>query len=469
MKELRRKMRLVGILIVCMFVALSGWYAMTVYSQGSVWASNAYNQRANRSNVQMGDITDRDARALATTAEDGSRAYSQNESVRRALSQTVGDTMGMSGTGVENYHSATLLNISGSLTDRLRAIFTGTKTTGSSIALTVDAELTTYISSIFPDGYKGAVCVINYKTGEILSMVSKPDYDPAALVSRTSEAEIADTAYLNRCLQGLYTPGSTFKIVTLASALENDANVINQKFVCSGAWNYENGSIGCAGGAVHGELNLVTALAKSCNITYGKLAYQLGITRLSQTAEAFGFNENFKFGDFAVYNSTFPTDSTDTSDLVWAGIGQSTVLVTPLHMTMITGTVANGGTMMKPYLVARIVNSLGITTYAGQPSVYRQVISESTASTIASGMYLAVKSGTATKAAISGYTVCGKTGSAETSNDKSVATNAWFTGFVADDAHPYAVAVVVEQGGAGGTVAAPIGQKALQKAIEVVG
>ena len=470
MKELRRKMRLVGVVIVCLFVGLSAWYGMTVYSQGSVWASNAYNARTNRSKVKMGDITDRDQRTLATTLEDGTRQYLENDAARRALSQTVGDQMGMSGTGVENYHSATLLNISGSLTDRLRAAFSGSKTAGSSIQLTVDAELTAYISSVFPEGHDGAVCVINYRTGEILAMVSRPDYDPSALSNRTSGASVEDTAYLNRCLQGLYTPGSTFKIVTLASALENDPNVIRQTFVCSGSWDYgTTRPIGCAGSAVHGEMNLVTALSKSCNITYGKLAYQLGMARLGTTAETFGFNENFKFGDFLIYNSSFPSDKKDVNDLVWSGVGQSEVLVTPLHMAMIAGSVANGGTMMQPWLVERITNSLNITTYTGQSAVYRQVMSGSTADIIAGAMAQAVQSGTATKAAVSGYTVCGKTGSAEVSDDKSVKTNAWFTGFVADKDHPYAVAVVVEQGGAGGTVAAPVGAKALRAAIEVVG
>ena len=469
MRELRGKMRLVGALIVCLFVGLGVWYGYTVYSQGSVWASNPYNTRSNGSTAHMGDITDRDGNTLAHTASDGTRQYLTSESARRALSQTIGDQMGMSGTGVENYYSSTLLNISGSLIDKLRSAFSGEERVGSSIQLTIDAELTAYISSIFPEGKDGAVCVINYKTGEVLSWVSKPDYDPSDLLDGSTEGDnIADTAFLNRCLQGLYMPGSTFKIVTLTSALEADPNVLNQKFVCSGSWDYEGGTIVCAGGAVHGEVDLMTAFAKSCNITFGKLAYQLGEERLRATAEKFGFNENFKFGDFMIYNSSFP-DVNSVGGLVWAGVGQSEVLATPQHMAMIAGAVANDGVMMKPVLVKRIENSLGITTHTLETSVYRQVMDASTADTIARAMYQAVRSGTASRAAISGYTVCGKTGSAETSDDKSVPTNAWFVGYIRDDSKPYAVAVVVEQGGAGSTVATPIGRQALEKAIEVVG
>ena len=261
-----------------------------------------------------------------------------------------------------------------------------------------------------------------------------------------------------------------FKIVTLASALDYDPNVVRQIFTCSGTWEYEGGSIVCMSGrTAHGDVTLKQAFAKSCNVTFGKLAYQLGTDRLRATAEAFGFNENFKFGDFVVYNSSFPAEMRNMNGLVWAGIGQGEVLVTPLHMAMISGAVANGGVMMQPYLVKNITTSLGQTTRKGASSAYRQVMSASTASTIAEYMYETVKSGTATRGAVSGYTVCGKTGSAETSDDKTKETNAWYTGFLFENDHPYAVSVVIEEGGAGGNLAAETAAKALKSAIQYVG
>ena len=155
--------------------------------------------------------------------------------------------------------------------------------------------------------------------------------------------------------------------------------------------------------------------------------------------------------------------------LVWAGIGQGEVLVTPLHMAMIAGSVANGGMMMKPWLIQQITNSTGSVTQSGAPTAYRQVLSASAASKIAEYMYETVQSGTATRARIDGYTVCGKTGSAEVSDDKSVETNAWFTGFLYDDSHPYAISVVIEGGGAGARMPSELAAKALKKAIEYVG
>ena len=464
MKELRRNMRLVGALVVIAFVGLSAWFALTVFEQGSIWASNSDNTRLVNTGARRGDITDRDGTLLASTV-DGERTYLSNTQARRALAVTVGDTAGMSGTGVEGYYSAQLLDIADSPLERLSALFNGTERKGSSIQLTIDAKLTAAIASQFPSGYRGAVCVLNYRTGEVLAMVSLPDYDPYD----AGGDRVEDTAYLNRCLQGLYTPGSVFKIVTLAAALEHDPDVVNQMFTCSGSWSYEGGSIVCAGKTAHGEISLKTALAKSCNVTFGKLAYQLGLQRLCETAQKLGFNENFKLGDFALYNSKFPTEISNTSDLVWAGIGQGTVLVTPMHMTMITASVANGGQMVKPWLVKQIVTGTGAVTQTGAPSQYRQVMSQSTAATIAQYMYEAVESGTATRAQIDGVKVCGKTGSAEISDDKSVETHSWYTGFIADAAHPYAVSVVVEQGGAGSKQATELAAKALKAAMEYVG
>ena len=468
MKELRRNMRLIGALIIASFVVLCFGYALTVYTQGATWASTAYNTRNSAANSLRGNITDRDGVTLASTDEKGTRVYLASEEARRALSQTVGDTSGMSGAGVETYQSSTLMDISTSLMGRLSELVSGSKHVGNSIQLTIDAELQAYISSVFPEGYDGAVCVVNYKTGEILAMVSKPDYDPDGILNRQEDARaVEDTAYLNRCLQGLYTPGSVFKIVTLTSALTNDPSVVSQTFKCSGVWEFGNSKVNCAGNTAHGQLDLKQAFAKSCNVTFGKLAYQLGADRLRATAETFGFNQNFKFGDFILYNSQFPTSMKTDADLVWSGVGQATVLVTPLHMAMIAASVANDGVMMKPYLIEKVMSSSGAIIKTGQPESYRQVMSPEVAGTVASYMYEAVQTGTAKKAAISGYTVCGKTGSAETSDDKTIETNAWYAGFVYDDAHPYAVAVVIEKAGAGGTQAAPIAAQALAKAIEL--
>lgn len=463
MKTLHKKIRVIGMLVVVLFVAMGLWLGRTVYLQGSQWANTAYNPRitsAKRS-VTPGDITDRNGVTLASTDQEGVRTYIANKTTRRALSHTTGDTSNMSGTGVETMQASVLYDISGSFVDRLLQIYTGAGKRGNDVQLTVDAVLTDSIARKFPEGYEGAVVVMNYRTGEILSMVSKGEYDPA----NVSDVSGIDS-YMNRVLQGLYTPGSTFKIVTLASAISNISGIMDATFTCDGHWEYSGGDMVCAGNAVHGEMTLKEAFAKSCNITFGKIAYQLGEEKLRATAEAFGLNEDFQFSDIMLYNSTFPDNISSMDELAWSGVGQGKVLITPMQMCMITSAIANDGLMMEPKLIKQTVGLGGIVKSQLGTNVVRRVCSSDIADILQEYMYEVVKSGTGVRAKIDGKIVCGKTGSAETSNDKSVETNAWFTGFILDDATPYAVAVVVEQGGSGGRTAAEIGRYALEQAME---
>ena len=467
MKELRRNMRLIGTLLLCLFIGAGGWFGYTTWTQGARWAMSSSNTRLNRAknSVVMGTITDRDGYTLAWTDEDGARRYSADFAIRLALSQTVGDTMSMSGTGVQTFFAGTLVGMSGSIIDRTWQWLSGETTRGDDIQLTVDAKLCGVIARNFPSGYNGAVVVINYRTGEILAMVSMPEYDPGDM-----STNVPDTAYFNRCLQGQYTPGSTFKIVTLASALENLPGALSHAFTCTGFQAFGNGVVTCLSGTrAHGQMDLRSAFVESCNVSFATLSYELGQGALLRTAETFGFNDDFTFSDVMLYASAFPRDIGSVSELAWSGVGQGRVLVTPLHMAMIAGAIANGGTMMKPWLIEKITNSLGAATAAATPTAYRRVLSESVAGKIAEYMYETVQSGTATRAAIKGYAVGGKTGSAEVSDDKTVETNAWFTGFIYDDAHPYAISVVIEGGGAGARMPSELAAKALKKAIEYVG
>ena len=171
MKKLRNAVRLLSLLLLFAFIGLGGWFAYTVYTQGSRWSTNPYNSRLNaaKKTVGMGEITDRNGLVLASTDAEGFRHYNENDAIRRALSQTVGDQLSMSGTGVETFHAGTLLSISGSIIDRTFQYVTGQNYQGDHIRLTVDAQLTSYLSKIFPENREGAIVVLNYQTGEIIN------------------------------------------------------------------------------------------------------------------------------------------------------------------------------------------------------------------------------------------------------------------------------------------------------------
>ena len=467
MRETRASVRLVCLILASAVLIVGAAFVVTVNVNGARWINKAYNTRladAKKTTVQ-GTVYDRNLVWLSRSSAAGAREYVSDKKTRLALSQTVGDQKNMSETGVENLHASTLLGFTNTKTGYTLQKLAGYDPVGNDLVLTVDAELTKYLASLFPSGKYGAAVIINYKTGAILAMVSFPEYDPTDMDSA------ADTAFYNRVLQKRYAPGSTFKIITLTAALENLDGVTEESFVCDGVWNYSDHSLKCAGNAVHGEMTLSQAFASSCNVTFGALAFRIGAKAMKQTAERFGLNFDFAFNDLILYESHCLNGKSAAGDLVQAGIGQGTTEVTPLHMAMIAGAIANGGDMMEPKLIAKTLNPAGSVMSVMEPKLFRTVADASVCETVARYMYETVKSGTATKAAISGYKdgyVCGKTGSAEWTNDKEAATNAWYTGFpYGDDAHPYAIAVVVEEGGSGGAVAAPIASKALKKAIEL--
>ena len=467
MKELRRNIRILGAIMLSGILVLAIYLNYTVMLNGNRWTNSASNTRlvTARKNVIAGDIFDRNGVTLATSDEDGARVYNSSSSIRRAVSQTVGDTLGMSGTGVETFHASTLLGLSNNILDRVTQALSGAERRGSDIYLTIDAELSEYIMERFPENKSGAVVLMNYKTGELYAMVSLPTYDPKRVAKRSDED--ADAPYLNRVTQGMYPPGSTFKIVTLAAALESLTDVQQREFYCAGEMVVGDGTVTDNEGNGHGDLTLKSAFTRSCNLTFGSLALELKAARLKSKAETMGFNTNFLFRDLVVYESSFPAPESDY-ELAWAGVGQGKVLATPLHMALIASTIANRGVMNEPRLIAQVTTAQGgnraLLSHAGG----RRVISEDVANRLESEMIRVVKSGTGKRAALdNGYVVAGKTGSAEASNDKSVGAHAWFVGYVANDNAPYAICVLVENGGSGGSVAAPLARKTLQKAINL--
>ncbi|MBR4235138.1 MAG: hypothetical protein IKR85_03640 [Clostridia bacterium] len=469
MKQTRSGIRLISLILAFGVLITAVTYAGSIYVSGRKWLNNEQNTRisAARKTTLQGTIYDSAGTALAESYTAGERHYISDDAARLALAHTIGDQYGQSAGGAESRFATTLLGMTDlTRTELTISAITGSDPVGYDIVLTVNAELCKYAASLFPKGKTGALVLINYKTGAILAKVSLPAFDPANI-----EASVADTAYYDRVLQYRYAPGSTFKTVTLISALQNLPGVENETFDCEGTWQFADYTLKCAGSQAHGEMNLVRAFAESCNITFARLAYRMGAEKLKATAESFGFNRTFSFDDVRLNPSYCLNGASTAGEVLQAGFGQGTTQATPLHMAMISGAIANGGEMMEPKIIREIRRHQSGAISTMQSEVFLRAADEDTCLKAAKYMYEAVRSGTGTRAKISGYTdgyVCGKTGSAESTNDKSAETDAWYTGFIyGDEAHPYAIAVVIEKGGSGGQTAAPIAAAVMKKAMEL--
>ena len=485
-----------GMLVIfsALFIVLSVYLVYILNAYGTRWFSSPYNTRlkSQKNNIIAGDILDRTGRKLATTDSAGDRVYISDTSIRKATSHTVGDNYGQT-FGAENFFSKYLLGFEQSIFERITNEISGKRSHGSDVELTIDASLCVAAYENMGE-HRGAVIIINYKTGEILACVSKPVFDPKYVADYLSgKRELDKSAMVNRATGGRYTPGSVFKLVTALAAIRYLPGITEREFTCSGplAFDGKTGAYlenvlltpqedaeakkdsepGMSGeyrvirdynGEYHGSLNLKEAFSKSCNHVFAQLALEVGEKRLKRTAQELGLNDDFLFDDL-VADSSSMGHAKKASDLAWLGIGQHTSLVTPLNMCMIAGAVANGGVMMEPKLLLSVKNTMGSNIYLLQPEEYKKSMSETEASTLKAFMVEAVKSGTGRSARINGFAVGGKTGTAETSSGEKE-PNAWFVGFVEDEEHPLAVCVVLEEGGSGGKHAAPVAREVLKKA-----
>jgi cell division protein FtsI/penicillin-binding protein 2 len=351
--------------------------------------------------------------------------------------------------------------------------FTRARSPGGDVATTLDraAQKAAYDGL---RGRKGAVAAIEPSSGRILALVSTPSYDPAALsgndagVAR-SWARLngdADKPMLNRAVRQTYPPGSTFKVVTAAAAL--DAGVITDLDAPTDSpapyrlpgttTSLTNESDRCT------DLSLREAFTWSCNTVFAKLGVDVGVTDMAATAQAFGFNDTALRIPFSVAQSTFDT-SVDRAQLALSSIGQYNTRATPLQMAMVSAAVANGGQVREPYLVERTTRAGGATVSAGGARSVRQAMHPATAVRLKELMTQVVTEGTGGNAAIRGATVGGKTGTAQHGVLNVGTPYAWFVSWAQgdDDLEPkVAVAVVVEDASVargditGGGVAAPI-------------
>ncbi|MFI2199271.1 peptidoglycan D,D-transpeptidase FtsI family protein [Streptomyces sp. NPDC020192] len=334
-------------------------------------------------------------------------------------------------------------------------------------------------------GKKGAAVAIDPKTGKILAVVSTPSYDPSSLTDVNTAGAAwkrlgadKDKPLTNRALRQPLPPGSTFKLVVAAAALEDGLykNVAEptdspDPYTLPGTvrpLTNENRSAPCKNASIR------TALRYSCNNVFGKMAVDLGQDKVKAMADKFGFNDDAQDVPVRAYASVYPSGM-DKAQTALSGIGQFDVTATPLQMAMVSAAIANGGKLVSPHMVSQITDSGGdVLKDYDSDAGGKQILSSSTAEQLQSAMETVVKDGTGTNALIDGATVGGKTGTAQHGENNSKTPYAWFTSFGKSDStgKEVAVAVMVEQSDAarsevsGNGLAAPVAKAMMQAALK---
>lgn len=455
---------LLAYLFMALFLVMLGHFAYFVQVEGKDAINNPYNKRQEllEERIIRGNIYSADRKVLAETVlkKDGSqvRSYPYDN----LFCHVVGRVKN-SYTGIELAQCYPMLTSSTNGLEQVWNQIKGEKSQGDHVVTTLNYQLQKVAYESLGE-HQGAVVAMEPSTGKILAMVSKPDYNPNTVEKdwdRLVQDEEQESALINRATQGLYPPGSTFKILTALEYMRENKKSQNFSYDCRGSVTYGGNTIRCYNGEVHGTVDLEQAFAESCNGAFATMSTSLQLGNFRSLCEEFLFNKPLPV-DFQYNPSSFSLDkSAGPADVAQTGIGQGKTLVSPLHNAMIAAVIANKGVMMVPYVVDHTENAGGSIVKSYSPHAATQVISPKEAKKLKKLMKAVVTHGTATALGYGSYQAAGKTGTAE--YDSAGSSHAWFIGFAQAGKRKLAVSILVEGAGTGSTYAVPIAKKLFEK------
>ena len=429
MKKINRRAFSV-LLLALLVIAGMCLYILNYVDHGKDWAL-AFS-RANSGST--GELLDRNGVMLASFSATRND-YSPDAELRVANYHVTGDYWGRTGTGILSAYWNDLQGFS---------LLTGTtEAVDKSFELNIDAELNRAAFRALA-GRKGAVLITDYTNGELLCMVSTPAIDPA-----NPDAVPEDGAYINRCLSAAFVPGSVFKLITSAAAIETIPGIENRQFYCEGAAEIAGVEIKCTG--AHYTQTFEQALANSCNVAFAKLTTLVGQDAMVRYVRDYGFLDGHSLDGIPTAAGSFPQEFVGDPELGWAGIGQSTDLVCPYSLLRYVSAIANDGVLCEPKLIRD-----------GEMSLRYRLIEKRTAQILGQMMSYNVASHYRETVDFGNLNLCAKTGTAELGDGTS---HAWFTGYLLDEQHPYAFVVFIEQGGGGLSVAGAAANEILHYAV----
>ena len=451
MNNLQKNIKNVMIVFLLLFVVLISYMSYSTLFKSEAALNSVYNKRneAEKNRVLRGTIYDRDMNALTTGEKTGEFSQTRQYVGGVAFSHVVGySDVKYGSSGIEKKFDKEL---SGQSVNTIKDIFSDKKAenrVGNHVVTTLNSQLQQRAFEILGNR-KGSVVALNPKTGEVLAMVSKPSFDANTIQENFETlSQQGDTPFLNRAVSGLYPPGSTFKVVTAISALENMTDITNRTFNDEGKISFNSSEyLENYKGYANGSIDLRTAFLKSSNVVFGTLAMELENNKLKETAEKFLFNKDIPSSTITIDNSIFPEYKSDeVGNIAQSGIGQSGVLASPIEMALVASTIANKGVMMEPNIVKEIISPEGKVVKNYEAKEATTVTTPENASLLKEYMKAVVNEGTGQAAKLWGVQVSGKTGTADhDSGDKDPHT--WFIGFAGYDEPEIAFAIIAEEGG----------------------
>lgn len=427
--------------------------------------------------IKRGSIITADGLTLAESIQQADGTYARSYPNGNLAAHVVGYYSQQYGTmGIENTQNDTLTGSKdySSWQNALNSL-AGISEPGNSVQLTIDSRIQRAAEQALA-GRVGAIVALDPRNGAVLAWASAPTFDNTniqAAIEAANASGGADTSMYDRATLALYTPGSTFKVLTLASALENGLATLDTTYDSPGRMEIGGADVVSIGERGHGTISLAKAFALSSNTVFGQVADGLGAEKLVATARAFGYGQQLGL-DFTTAASVMPNPEEMTEwELAWAGAGQPVgqghtpgPQATVMQNALMAATIANNGIAMNPYVVSQILAPDGTVLKTTRGRSLGQAVSSGTAAQVKQAMLDVVQNGTGSAAAIAGVKVAGKTGTAETNNANA---NSTFVGFAPYDTPTVAIAVVIEQNAKGEESAAAVGGQVLRAALATQG
>lgn len=458
-KRMNREMAMVTYIFMFLFVFMAGYVIWFLSGDTDQILNNTQNRRQSllAERVQKGKILSADGKVLAKTDTDKKGEDCRVYPYDGLFSHVVGRTE-HGKTGLEATESYTMLTTGiHPLTGILNEL-KGKKNPGNDVVTTLNVSLT-QVASRALGSHKGAVVVMDPGTGKILAMVSKPTYNPNKVNERweslVQDSE-SESALYNRATQGLYPPGSTFKLYTLLQYIRENEDVNSYRYQCTGKIGEGTHAIHCYGNEVHGTIDLKRAFAKSCNAAFSQIGTGLKRAEWMNLCNSLYYNKTLPIKEIEQKTAQFQiSEETDNGDVMQMAIGQGAVLTTPLQNAYLVAAAVNGGVFMKPYVVDHIQDAYGGTVKEYGPVSAGNPITAEEAKLLRQYMRETVVSGTARALNTTRYKAGGKTGSAQFKEGSSD-SHAWFVGYAQKGDRKLVVSIIVEGAGTGSAYAVPI-------------